>query len=80
MLKQVVPLRGNNLLPLLATFAWVIVADLLMTITSMFSVEFLSGQVDHRITCDEDMTAMKTGKKKIAYLAEASEANALMLQ
>ena len=85
-LKQVVPLseggRGSlSLLSLLvATFAWVIVADLLMTITSMFSVEFLSGQVDHRVTCDEDMTAMMTSTKKIAYLAEASEANALMLQ
>ena len=82
-LKQVEPLsEGRGSLSLLATFAWDIVVDLLMTITStnMYSVEFLSGQVDHRVTCDEDMTAMMTSTKKIAYLAEANEANALMLQ
>ena len=39
------------------TSAWVIVIALrLITITStVFSVEFLSGEVDHRITCDADM-------------------------
>ena len=52
----------------------------ILTTYNMFSAEFLAGQVDHRITCDSDMTAMTNNNTRKIAILEHQEANALMLQ